>query len=195
MALTEDQKKYVFEHYRGVGPKEMSERLERPRKEVLAFYKNHKLNSGLTGHYEKGHMPWTKGKTQAEIAGSEEAYVRMRDHCFKAGHAPHNQLPVGTELVKDDGYWWKKIAEPNKWRQMHILIYEETHGVKVGRDDVVIFLDNDRNNLDPENLCRITRREHRVMNTKQLRFDHAELTKAGLQVARLAIAIREREHK
>lgn len=195
MALTKEEKEYVLVHYRGCGPKEMAQRLGRTQNEVLGFYKNHHLNSGLTGRFSKGHVPWTKGKTQAEIAGSEEAYIRMRDHCFKAGHMPHNHLPVGTELVKNDGYWWRKIAEPNKWRQLHILIYEEIHEVRLGREDVIIFLDGNRNNLDPENLCRITRREHRVMNTKGLRSESAEITKTGLQVARLAIAIRGREKR
>ena len=195
MALSREEKEYVLAHYRGCGPKEMAQRLGRTQNEVLGFYKNHHLNSGLTGRFSKGHVPWTKGKTQAEIAGSEEAYVRMRDHCFRKGNVPHNHLPVGSEVIKEDGYWWVKIAEPNKWRQKHLLVYEKDYGVRLSRDDVIIFLDNDRNNLDPENLCRISRKEHLVMNKKQLRSESAEITKTGLQVARLAIAIRRREKR
>lgn len=55
--------KYINKNYIGVGPKEMAERLnkkfgkEYTRSQLKGFYRNHNLNSGLTGQFEKGHIP------------------------------------------------------------------------------------------------------------------------------------------
>jgi hypothetical protein len=71
---------------------------------------------------------------------------------FKKGQRPYNHVPVGTELVKHDGYVWRKIAEPNKWRQKHLLLWEETHGAPPAKGMKVCFKDGNRLNVVPDNL-------------------------------------------
>lgn len=195
MALTEEQAAYVLANYKGVGPKEMAERIGATRMEVKAFYHNRHLNSGVTGYFPKGHVPWTKGKKPEEVCRTPEALARCVATRFKAGHSPFNHMPVGTETIKDDGYWWRKVAEPNKWKQLHRLKYEEFHGVRLKEDEMVMFLDGDHNNMDPENLVKITKRENQILNQKKLRSQDPEISYTGLAVARLEIAIKDRRKK
>ena len=162
--------------------------------QVRAFRKNHRLPSGLDTRFQPGQRPWTAGKTIEEICRTPEALARVRGTHYRKGHSPHNQVPVGTEIFRD-GYWWIKTGEPNHWKAKHRIIYEQARGVKLGRDDVVIFLDGNPDNMDPDNLERITRSENSVMNRWELRCADPEVTKTGVTVARLYSAIREKEGK
>lgn len=194
MALTIEEKAYVLANYKGCGPTEMSKRLGKTINEVLSFYKNNHLHSGLTGHFPKGNVSWTKGKTQEEIcAGRPESLARCKATRFKKGHTPHNQMPVGAEMIKSNGFWYRKVGEPNKWKQLHRIRYEEVHGVKLKDNELVIFLDGNRDNMSPDNLVKITQRENQMMNRKKLRSHNAELTTTGLAVAKLQIAIEEKQ--
>lgn len=47
-----------------------------------------------------------------------------------------NTKPVGTERKRADGYIWVKIAEPNTWKEKHVLLYESVHGNEWNEDDV-----------------------------------------------------------
>jgi hypothetical protein len=71
---------------------------------------------------------------------------------FQKGQRAHNHVPVGTELVKHDGYVWRKVAEPNKWRQKHLLMWEEAHGAPPGKGMKVCFKDGNRANVVIDNL-------------------------------------------
>lgn len=103
---------------------------------------------------------------------------------FKKGQASHNKMPVGTEVIKGDGYLWKKIAEPNKWRQKHILVWEEKNG-KVPEGHVLTFLDGDRTNVDIENIALITMAESLQLTRMELRSENPEFTKTGILIARI----------
>lgn len=91
-----------------------------------------------------------------------EAGVATR---FKKGQQPYNHVPVGTELVKHDGYLWVKVAEPNKWRQKHLLMWEEMTGAPPGPGMKVCFRDGNRKNVTPENLECITQTELTARNS------------------------------
>ena len=72
------------------------------------------LVSGLTGHFEKGHIPANKGKKGYCSPGSEKGW-------FKNGQMPHNHVPVGTEAMTTDGYLKIKVAEPTLWSGKNIM--------------------------------------------------------------------------
>ena len=55
------------------------------------------LDSGLTGHFEPGHIPANKGKKGVRYKGCEKTW-------FKKGHVPYNHVPVNTEVMSTDGY-------------------------------------------------------------------------------------------
>lgn len=154
--------------------------------QLKAYYKNHGILTGYTGRYEKGHITHNKGK-RCEIRG------RMSETMFKSGHRPHNWMPVGTEVVKDDGYLWRKIGEPRKWKQVHRIMWEETHGEALKPGDVVLFLDGDRMNMSPDNLERITQGEMASINKKYPgHLIDADLSRAIIAAVRLQKAARKR---
>ena len=47
---------------------------------------------------------------------------------FKKGHRPHNHRAVGSERINVDGYIEVKVAEPNRWRVKHRIVWESVHG-------------------------------------------------------------------
>ena len=144
-------------------------------------------NSGLTGHFEKGHTPYNKGKKGHKYPGMELTQ-------FKAGHRPHNAHPVGTELVNTDGYLARKVAEPNKWRHVHILNWEAAHG-PVPEGHVVIFKDQNRSNCTLDNLLLVSRAELAIMNKRRLVVEDPDGTETGLYIARLIQAKRKKQKK
>lgn len=84
---------------------------------------------------------------------------------FKAGGAAHNKLPVGSRTVRIEAGtgWprnWIKVAEPNKWRPLAIVVWERANGRRLPRGYVVHHRDRDTLNDEPSNLEALTRREH-----------------------------------
>lgn len=192
---------YIMANYRGVGPTEMAGRINREfgssytAGQIIAWYKNHHLNSGVDTRYRKGNVPWTMGRKLDEICkGDQEKLSRIRETQFKTGGRPHNALPVGSEIVRDDGYLQRKVAEPDVWRFSHHIVWEENFG-PIPEGMVVTFLDGDRSNLDPANLFLISKAENWSLNWKKHRSPDAQITKANIAICRLRRAVERRsEH-
>lgn len=146
-------------------------------KQIKAYKKNHKISSGLTGRFPKGHVPCNKGKKSIHYVGSEKTW-------FKNGQMPHNHKPVGSERVSKDGYIEIKVAEPKKWRLKHNVVWESVHG-KIPRNYVVIFLDGNRMNIYSENLKLISRSQLLLMNRHGLFTPDRELTETATNLTKL----------
>ena len=146
-----------------------------------------KLDSGLTGHFQKGHVPATKGRKGYHAPGSEKGW-------FKKGQKPWNHAEVGDEAWTTDGYLKVKVAEPNKWRHKHVLIWEKHNG-KVPAGFVLTFRDGNHANCTIENLTLISKAEHSIMNQQGLRSENPELTDTGIILARLKHTISKKEKK
>ena len=140
------------------------------------------LNTGFTGRFEKGHVPVNKGT---------KGMLKANKTSFKKGQIPKNVRAVGSERVNIEGYTEIKIAEPNKWRLKHRVLYEEYHNVKLNSNESIIFMDGDRSNMSKENLTLVTRQELLKLNKLNLMSSNAELTKTGLNVAKLIIKIND----
>lgn len=187
---TDEVRAFVRANYQGISSKRLAELVNAhfgttfTEVQMAAFRKNNKLPSGLDGRFKPGHVSFNKGKKQVDYM-TPEAIGRTKATRFHSGNIPQNHMPVGTEILRMDLYWWRKIAEPNKWRQIHRIVWEETHGRPIPEGYVVIFLDMDRDNLSPDNLRLISRREHRTLNQQGLRTHDKELTEIGITVARL----------
>jgi len=155
--------------------------------QIKAYKKNHNLSSGLTGCFPPGHVPANKGR-KGVFLGGEVAEAAQ----FKKGHRPHNYKPVGTERVNGDDYVDVKIADPNKWKGKHILIWEEHNG-PVPSGHAVIFGDGNRRNFDSDNLILVSRAQLAVLNKNHLIQDNADLTRTGIIVADIYRKIGERK--
>lgn len=112
--------------------------------QVKTYIKNHKLNTGRTGRFEKGHVPANKGEKGVCAEGCKKTW-------FKKGNIPVNHRSVGSERINKDGYIEIKVEEPNKWRLKHRVVWEMAHG-EIPKDNVIIFKDNDKTNTDIDNL-------------------------------------------
>ena len=142
-----------------------------------------KINTGTRGClYKKGSVPWNKGK---------KGYMGANRTSFKPGNIPANWKPVGSERIDTEGYALIKIAEPKKWALKHRIIWEEHHKKKIPIGSVIIFADGDRSNLSIENLICVTREELKVLNKCRLISSVPELTKTGLNIAKIRIKLSE----
>ena len=145
--------------------------------------RNSRFNQGWEPtKFKKGHVPYNKGKKG--VGGYPPTQ-------FKKGNKPWDYKPLGTERVNGYGYIDIKIADPNKWRAKHILIWEANNG-PVPKGYAVIFGDGDRRNFDLSNLLLVSRKELAVLNCKGLIQNSAELTKTGIVVANIYMKMRER---
>ena len=150
---------------------------------IKSLLSRKKICTGTKGClYKKGSVPWNKGK---------KGYMGANRTSFKPGNIPANWKPVGSERIDTEGYTLIKIAEPRKWALKHRIIWEEYHKKKVPRDCVIIFADGDKTNFNIENLICVSRKELRVLNKCSLIKNEAELTKTGLNIAKIRIKLSE----
>ncbi len=155
-------------------------------KQMNTWKKNHGLTSGVDKRFKKGSTPANKGsKGLYNVGGNKTS--------FKRGNKPHNYVPVGSERVNGDDYVDIKIADPNRWRGKHLIVWEQYNGRTVPKGYVVIFGDGNRRNFGPENLILISRAQLAVMNKHHLIQDNAELTRSGVILADIYQKIGQRK--
>ncbi len=106
---------------------------------------------GAATRFQKGNRPWIAGKRGVTTGGKATQ--------FKKGAKPHNHVPVGTEVMATIGYLKRKVAEPNQWEFVHLLVWEGAYG-PVPHGSMLRFRDGNRRNCALENLECITRQEH-----------------------------------
>jgi hypothetical protein len=67
--------------------------------------------------------------------------------------------PIGAERQAPNGYYYRK-TENDGWQLIHRLIAEEKLGRKLAENEYATFLDNDKTNLDPDNIIVRLRGRH-----------------------------------
>jgi hypothetical protein len=154
--------------------------------QIRGYVKNHGLVSGIDCRIKKGNIPVNKGKKRWWVGGEETQ--------FKKGNQPHNYQPVGTERINTYGYRDVKIADPNKWKAKHILLWEEKNG-PVPKGHKVMFGDGDKTNVNIDNLILVTDSQMAVLNTCKLIQNDAELTRTAVVIADLKIKIGQRRKR
>lgn len=155
--------------------------LEMTTEKLSSLLGRKKIKTGTTGCFRKGFIPWNKGV---------KGYIGANKTSFKKGNKPANWKPVGSERIDSNEYTLIKVAEPNKWVFKHRLIYEQKYG-EISKGSVIIFADGNKNNLSIDNLLCVTKEELKVLNRCRLISSVPELTKTGLNVAKLKIKLAE----
>lgn len=174
-----DVQDFIKQNYIGVGHKDMAILLNvnfgknYTTSQLKAYYGNRKMDSGLNGQFQRNHIPFNKGKKG--VGGWEPTQ-------FKSGHRSHNHKPVGTVRVNGDDYVDIKIADPNKWRAKHLLVWEEHNG-PVPKGHVIIFGDRNRRNFDIDNLIMVSKKQLSTINKNGMIKNHADLTRSSILVA------------
>lgn len=162
----------------------------------LRFYnRNHGITSGVNTCFSKGHIPMNKGLKQEEYL-SAEAIERTKATRFGPGHAPANELPIGTIKKDSDGYLMKKVqahgTQRQRWECLHRLVWEENNG-PIPNEMLVSFKNGNKDDVRIENLMLISLAENQALLRHGLRFEDAELTETGLALARLKIGLQKKK--
>ncbi|QQE81110.1 HNH endonuclease [Alicyclobacillus sp. SO9] len=188
--FTNEQKTFIKDNVKGLSNQKLADLVNKrfgvsiTARQMNTWKKNHGLSSGLKG--SEGMSPPNKGTRGIYNVGGNKT-------SFKRGARSHNYMPVGSERVNADDYVDIKIADPNRWRGKHLIVWEEHHGQRVPKGYVVIFGDRNRRNFAPDNLILVSRAQLAVMNKHGLIQDNAELTRLGMIVADLYQKISQRK--
>lgn len=202
---SKEVKEYIQNNYKGVGPKEMAQRLndifgiDTTQSKMNSYYGNHHLNSGLTGRFEKGSVPANKGKKITEYM-DEDTVKKVRKTAFKKGIKPHNTLPIGAVVEMKDHYLWVKVKDIQKpknkrvnWIPLHQMVYEFFNG-PVPEGYLVYFKNKDIRDFSKENLGLMTRSENMIMNRFGRMSEFGEVTEAYLALTRLERAMKDKSN-
>ena len=194
---SQEEKEFLKEFVPGHSHKEIMEAFNNKFEyqitvsQVKGCIARYKLNTGRTGRFVKGNIPYNKG-IHTETRG------RMAETQYKKGNLPHNTKPIGYERVTKDGYTEVKVAlRPSKpscndnFVLKHRLIFEKING-PIPDGHIVIFKDGNKQNFDPSNLAVISHAENVTMLRRKLRKSKKELTETGILIAQAEIAVRNK---
>lgn len=125
---------------------------------------------------------------------------KLAQYCIKMGikykyekpNKAHSNkpTPIGVIVRKTDGDMLKIKVDNHRWEYLQRKIYEDYHGVKLPEDVYVIFLDQDKRNLDISNLKAIPRRNSAIMSKDRLFSTDSKLTKLGYLNSKLKVKIK-----
>jgi hypothetical protein len=181
----EKVKDFIKQNHVGVGPKDMKILLNKKFEtnytfgQIKSYYKNNKINSGLDGQFKTGDTPVNKGtKGLYNVGGNKTS--------FKPGQSPLNYKPVGYERVDREGYVLVKVQDDGpwhkRWRHKHKVVWEQAYG-PIPKGHVVLFADQNRENIDLDNLILIPKSTLSTLNKKGLLHSDADLTRTGIIIA------------
>lgn len=149
------------------------------RSNIRTVLRNYKISTGITHRFKKGHVPWSAG-TKGRLTANSGS--------FKKGITPQNLKVIGSvRRETKDGYLIVKVAR-KKWRALHVVKWEHEHGEAVGRGNVIIFKDGNKDNLNSDNLVRLTRGELAILNKDKLGYLTPELNDLRIALAKVKYA-------
>jgi len=194
----EEHIEFIRKHLPGKGYPEIAGLFNRrfgmsvTREQIKNLCGNKGIQSGLTGYFPKGHVPFNKGMKGTCAPGSEKGW-------FKKGHVPWDYKAVGSERVTLRGFVKVKVSDTampvqRRWQMKHVLLWVKANG-DLPRGHIVIFLDKNRLNFDSNNLFAVTREEHAIMCHLNLYTTDRESTLANIAVAKIKLKISSLKRK
>lgn len=107
--------------------------------------------------------------------------------------------PIGYEYQRE-GLWYVKVSNVKNATQYensmlkNRYMYEKYYNCKLTDDDVIIHLDNDKNNFEKENLIRLTKKENGILiGNKFNNLEDTELKKVAILYSKIQAKTKERE--
>lgn len=147
------------------------------------------VRSGTNGGcFKKGQTAWNKGHKM-----SKSMYARCKPTMFRKGNVPHNYKPVGSERLNVDGYIEIKIDDPKKWILKQRKVWQDHYGETLKKNDVIIFLDGDRQNFDINNLYKLTRAELVRYNQDHLHTKDHDISLAAANIAKIKARLKHND--
>lgn len=193
---TDDMVDFLKKNYPHYPNKELAEMIkekfgvEVTDEKVKSAKSNFKIGDKVypnKGRFYKGAIPWNKGKPMRE-----ETRKKLERTWFKKGNVAVNTKPLGSTRINTDGYKVIKLAKSGQWKLYSRYMYEKYHNIKLKDDEAIIFADRNKKNFDKDNLVKVNRKELFYLNKGGLIFEDKDLTKSGVVVSKMEIAIDER---
>lgn len=200
---SEKEEQWLTKNVKGITLKELTNRYNKKfnmnlSESAIATRKNKlNLHSGITGgQFQKGQISWNKGKTWDEYM-PKESQERSRKTTFKKGSIPPNHREIGEERLDSDGYVLVKVQDGHlnkNWVLKHRLIWESMYG-NIPTGYKIMFADGNKRNFDIKNLILVSDAEELIMNQNRFVKDNADLTRVGLNIARVIDRVNKRKEK
>ncbi len=192
--FTQEQKEFIRQNVEGCHNQKLADLvnerygLQITARQMNTFKKNHGLVSGLDCRFAKGSIPANKGtKGMYNVGGNRTS--------FKKGQPARNYKPVGYERIDRDGYTLIKVSDDGpwqkRWKHKHKVIWEEKYG-PIPKGHVLLFADQNKQNINLDNLIMIKQSQLSVLNKKGLLYKDAELTRTGIVMVDIYQKISER---
>lgn len=118
--------------------------------QIVRWRKTNKVRTGRTGRFEKGSVPWTKGRKMAPHPNSQATQI-------KTGNKPHNARPIGYESRSRDGYILVCVNRPNPFTgaRTHMAFKHKELWISangpIPEGHALKCLDGDKTNCEPSN--------------------------------------------
>ena len=117
------------------------------------------------------------------------------NHKIKSGYKPtlksNTPAPIGTEYI-NNGYIKVKIAEPRKWVNKGVVVWEKEYG-KIPKGHRIIYLDNNGLNTDIKNLACISNADMCRLAQYGKSNGNAELRQTKINLVKLKAAIKNKK--
>lgn len=138
--------------------------------------------NGIDTRFKKGLVPYFKGTKGIKRATSAS---------FKKGNVPVNKKDIDSERKHSAGYTLVKVAEPDVYDLKQRVVWEQHHG-KIPDGYCIRFIDNDKDNLDIDNLIMIPKAVNAVVNLRyNANTESRLLNKVSIKSAHLAHKLRK----
>jgi hypothetical protein len=188
---------FITKEYTNLSRKELTAAVNKryglkiTERQMESFVKNHKICSGRTGYFEKGHKSWNAGTN---------GICKPNSGCFRKGHMPANIRHLGAERKETkQGYTLIKVTErnpytgaPTRFREKHIVLWEQAHG-RVPPGKCVVFVDGDNRHISIDNLVLIDRALHARLNRNHYAKSPEEIKPSIIALSKLQTAMGRRK--
>lgn len=193
---TKEQSDFIFKNYKGISNRDLTDMFNQEfgvelKIDIIKNFKSrNKLDSGLTGYFKKGQIPFNKGLKWDDFM-SKEGQANSKKTTFKKGYTHKNTKELGTQLVDAEGYLYIKVNEKGKrygrdgkWQRYHHIVWENAHG-PIPDGYMVMFLDKDRTNFDLDNLQLVSKSELSTINKNSLYQNNRDINLSLIYTIRL----------
>lgn len=204
--MTSEVENYIKSNYVGIGPKQMALIVNGKygtaytKGQIKNYYARNKLNSGLSGCFEKGQIPHNKG-IKRKMWMSPQGEEKCRQTQIRKDKPIVPVAPIGEVRIRKDHlnrkgipYKWIKVEQPNKWRMLNRVVWEEHFGA-IPKGAIITFADGDSLNCDISNLVLTTRAQNVIRNNLGLKSYNRESSEAINKIADIKILIRRKNGK
>lgn len=185
---TAEQIHYLEEGYKKYNINKLTKKFNaefetnKTEKQIYAAIKNRKFQSGRTGQFKKGAVPWNQGKA---------GYMGPNKTSFKPGNKPHNTKWLYYERVGKHGVIEISVPEenpytgfPRRFKAKHVWLWEQHNG-PVPDGHIVAFKDGDHRNIAIENLMLLSRTELLRLNQKRYKQAPEEVKPVLVTLAKI----------